>query len=1182
MAIHSRRARNQAFAILVVLTLSVIQLQLVTAGSASATSACNGAFQGSLSGTLAITSSVAAGQSVQPGQSIVVTATWDPDDWNGVDAYNNCWQLNGDALASLELEAKPPANDGSMVQTVTVPNVSDGDTMCVRSRLSGQPRGGNATTQKSNHLCWIVHTTVAPKRNVALDADSTCNRTTGHVIIDATLTNHGSMDVDVVATDVTFSGDSAGPVTIAPGGAHTFTIDAGQPPLPSGTVRFDLTWEDGVTQSLTAKHSSTPACLPDVKITKTASQINLSAGDSFNWILKVENVSSTNATNVAITDKIVASLTIGTLPAGCTRTGQDVTCNIGNLAAGASATRSIPVTTSNGSCPSVDNTGKVTAVNDSNWGNNDDRASVNVACAQPDVTIEKTPSKANVDAGDSFNWVLRVRNTSSVGATGVTIDDSVPASLTIGTLPAGCTKTGQDVTCNIGNLAAGASATRSIPVTTTNASCPSVENTGTVAADVDTDNTNNSDSASVGVNCVQPDVKIEKTATQASVNAGDSFNWVLEVTNTTSVSATTVKMTDSIPASLTIGTLPAGCSAVGQDVTCNIGTLAGGASATRSIPVTTSDSSCPKVDNTGFVTAAVDIDGTNNSDSASVDVTCGQSDVKIEKTASKSAVTAGDPFTYTLKITSIGMGTATDVVVHDDIPASLVVGVMPAGCTKAGQTVTCNAGNLASGETKTFQIPVTTTTGSCPSVDNTGTVTADNDSDNTNNSDSVSVDVVCNQPDVIVTKASSVSTVNANGSATFTLTAENQGLADATGVQVKDTFAPTLTITNAGACNVAGQLVTCDLGTVAAGASKSVAITVTAIDGACPSVNNSAEVSATNEPLSNAGNNVSNLVTLNVVCPNPDVAISKSSNAPVEGVFSGDSFAYAITVDNVSTGDVNDVVVHDSIPAGLTITDAGSCTVSGQDVTCDLGTVTAGASKTVTITVTATDAACPEVTNTATVEGANDSVGSNNTSSPVTDIVNCAEPNIAIKVTKENDGNTDGRYSDAEEAKRSGLDVPFRLVITNTGNETVLIDELTDTFPGDVVDLLNNHCANLDGRSLAPGKSVKCLFSLKNYSPDSDAGFKANTAAVCVRMDGDSTKTACDDNDSKVRSSEVLGRTVTPPPTHTPPPTQTPPSGIAFTGSDGTIGFGLLAMALLLVGTGALYAGYRRRQRFES
>jgi hypothetical protein len=211
------------------------------------------------------------------------------------------------------------------------------------------------------------------------------------------------------------------------------------------------------------------------------------------------------------------------------------------------------------------------------------------------------------------------------------------------------------------------------------------------------------------------------------------------------------------------------------------------------------------------------------------------------------------------------------------------------------------------------------------------------------------------------------------------------------------------------------------------------------------------------------------------------------------------------------------------------------------------------------------------VTNTATVSSTNEPTGSggNNTSNPVTDLVNCSEPGIAVRITKTNDANNDGIYTDNEEAKKQGLDVPFRLVITNTGEETVKITDLTDSFDQTVIDLLDSKCANLAGATLDPGDSVTCEFTLRNYSPPQLTSLE-NTVQVCVKMVG-GDRTDCDDDPSKVRSAEVLGRTIT----------KTPPPGTAFTGSEGTVRFGLLAMALLLLGTGIVYAGYRRRENYE-
>jgi hypothetical protein len=70
-------------------------------------------------------------------------------------------------------------------------------------------------------------------------------------------------------------------------------------------------------------------------------------------------------------------------------------------------------------------------------------------------------------------------------------------------------------------------------------------------------------------------------------------------------------------------------------------------------------------------------------------------------------------------------------------------------------------------------------------------------------------------------------------------------------------------------------------------------------------------------------------------------------------------------------------------------------------------------------------------------------------------------------------------------------------------------------------------------------------------------------------MTGD--KNDCDNDTSRVRSAEVLGKTITP----------TPPGGTAFTGSNGTIGFGFAALFLLMLGSGLTYLGYRRRARFD-
>ncbi|MFZ5635332.1 MAG: hypothetical protein ACOY82_01965, partial [Pseudomonadota bacterium] len=85
--------------------------------------------------------------------------------------------------------------------------------------------------------------------------------------------------------------------------------------------------------------------------------------------------------------------------------------------------------------------------------------------------------------GVAASYTLQLSNTGTAATTAVsTITDTIPAGLTIGTLPAGCSAVGQTVTCTVAaGLAAGGSTSFVIPVTPTLAATPSVTNTASVS-----------------------------------------------------------------------------------------------------------------------------------------------------------------------------------------------------------------------------------------------------------------------------------------------------------------------------------------------------------------------------------------------------------------------------------------------------------------------------------------------------------------------------------------------------------------------------------------------------------------------------------------------------------------------------------------------------------------------------
>ncbi|HWO70281.1 MAG TPA: hypothetical protein VNP94_05945 [Actinomycetota bacterium] len=180
-------------------------------------------------------------------------------------------------------------------------------------------------------------------------------------------------------------------------------------------------------------------------------------------------------------------------------------------------------------------------------------------------------------------------------------------------------------------------------------------------------------------------------------------------------------------------------------------------------------------------------------------------------------------------------------------------------------------------------------------------------------------------------------------------------------------------------------------------------------------------------------------------------------------------------------------------------------------------------------------------------------------------------PAISVDLVKVNDADQDGRFTDDETANQQGQDVTFRVTITNTSSVNVVIQSLTDQWPGQVPFPVSCDEGNLVGTVLSPGQSVTCTFTIEDYAPvTGDApGSIVDTAAVTVGQQGNESNAASDQDDSTVRVQAVLGETVTPP-----AETTTPPGGVAFTGAEVTR-WGLLALALLLAGSGLLWLSWR-------
>jgi len=134
-------------------------------------------------------------------------------------------------------------------------------------------------------------------------------------------------------------------------------------------------------------------------------------------------------------------------------------------------------------------------------------------------------------------------------------------------------------------------------------------------------------------------------------------------------------------------------------------------------------------------------------------------------------------------------------------------------------------------------------------------------------------------------------------------------------------------------------------------------------------------------------------------------------------------------------------------------------------------------------------------------------------------------PPLAVTVAKTNDANGDGTFTD-DETGATGDDVNFRAVITNNSAVAVVINSISDVWPG--ASAITPDCAaQVVGITLAAnGGSVTCDFTVTDYVPSSGDGAKVNTVTVEVCEDGHADNCDTPHDTTTVRGGNVLAVTV--------------------------------------------------------
>ena len=210
-------------------------------------------------------------------------------------------------------------------------------------------------------------------------------------------------------------------------------------------------------------------------------------------------------------------------------------------------------------------------------------------------------------------------------------------------------------------------------------------------------------------------------------------------------------------------------------------------------------------------------------------------------------------------------------------------------------------------------------------------------------------------------------------------------------------------LSGAGSVSSVDRLVTCALGDLVVGATRTITFSLTvpvAPSAAAPSYTNTATVTSdTPELPQDAPNDSSNWTT---TVPYADVSITKGASSA--SVYPGGSLIYTLRVTNNGPSTATAVVVDDTLPPGLapagvavTPATAGSCTITGSAVHCALGDRPALDLVTISLTASVDPSLTPQtLTNTASVAAANDYDPTNNSASASVAVTNKALNDVKI------------------------------------------------------------------------------------------------------------------------------------------------------------------------------------------
>ena len=374
------------------------------------------------------------------------------------------------------------------------------------------------------------------------------------------------------------------------------------------------------------------------------------------------------------------------------------------------------------------------------------------------------------------------------------------------------------------------------------------------------------------------DVGVRMVPASGTAAQGIAFTYALTVTNSGSLPANGVSVTDVLPAGVDFVSAVASqgtCSGT-SILVCSLGAMASDASVT--IQLTVRPTVVGTIVNTVSVaTAEADANSVNNTASASVVVKVAQDtvDLGVSMTANPNPASVLANLTYVITVTNNGVGTSAITNMLAAIPVNGTFISVSGSQGTCNSYAACYFGSLASGASATATIVIQPkATGVYINTASVHSSASDiNAANNIATTHVVANASTTSNADLALSMTGRPDPVRKGADLTYTISVRNQGPATATALLVSDTLSPFVSYVSSsasqGSCSATPTTVTdtgssfsrnttavaCTLGSLANGASTTVTIVVRPqLTG---TITNSARVTASSTDTNTANNGAS-------------------------------------------------------------------------------------------------------------------------------------------------------------------------------------------------------------------------------------------------------------------------------------------------------------------------------------